>query len=225
MARDRHLRAFLSHGARGGTYSRIVAGLKVLLPFLALALLSTLFLFARSTDPTRNLPMSTAEDLRDRQSQSATGAVYTGVADNGAEVTMRAEMTRPDPEAENNLLADRFGATLDFPDGSRIDLSAPSAAMDNSAAATRLTGGVVIESSTGYTVRTETLNSAMDRIDVESDGTVEADGPASGVLPLARCGSCLPKPRPARRATCNCFSRTAFRWYTSRNNKTECDLW
>ena len=161
-----------------GTYSRIVAGLKVLLPFLALALLSTLFLFARSTDPTRNLPMSTAEDLRDRQSQSATGAVYTGVADNGAEVTMRAEMTRPDPDATNNLLADRFGATLDFPDGSRIDLSAPSAAMDNSAAATRLTGGVVIESSTGYTVRTETLNSAMDRIDVESDGTVEADGPA-----------------------------------------------
>ncbi|MCE0505467.1 MULTISPECIES: hypothetical protein [unclassified Roseivivax] len=165
--------------ARGqGTYSQVVAGLKVLLPLIALGLLSTLFLFSRDTDPTRNLPVSTAESLKDRESQSASGAVYTGVAENGAEVTMRAAAARPDPAGPNGILADMFDATLAFPDGSRIDLSAPSASMDNGAGAAKLTGGVVIDSSAGYVMRTDSLTSAMNRVEIESGGRVEADGPA-----------------------------------------------
>ncbi len=38
------------------TYSRVVAWLKILLPLLALAILSTLFLVARTIDPAQNIP-------------------------------------------------------------------------------------------------------------------------------------------------------------------------
>jgi len=38
------------------TYSRVVAWLRIALPLLALAILSTLFLLARTIDPAQNLP-------------------------------------------------------------------------------------------------------------------------------------------------------------------------
>ncbi len=168
--------------ARGtGIYSQIVAGLKVLLPIVALILLSTLFLFSRSTDPTRNLPLATVESLKDRTSETATGATYTGLTDNGAEVRMRAEVARPDPDTIDRLIAERFDATLDFEDGSRVHITAPNAEMDNGAASARLSGGVDIDSSTGYRIRTDALTSAMTRVDIESDGPVSATGP-SGTL-------------------------------------------
>lgn len=168
--------------ARGtGIYSQVVAGLKVLLPVIALGLLSTLFLFSRDTDPTRNLPLATVESLKGRSSETATGATYSGMTDTGAQVTMRAQMARPDPEAVDRLIAETFDATIDFEDGSRVQISAPSAEMDNAGATARLTGGVEIDSSTGYTIRTEALTSAMTRVEIESDGAVSATGP-SGTL-------------------------------------------
>lgn len=168
--------------ARGaGIYSQIVAGLKVLLPVIALALLSTLFLFSRTNDPTRNLPVSTVESLKDRTSETATGATYSGMTDNGAEVTMRAQMARPDPDRVDRLIAETFDATIDFEDGSRVHITAPDAEMDNAAATARLTGGVDIDSSTGYRIRTEALTSSMTRVEIESDGAVSATGP-SGTL-------------------------------------------
>ena len=42
-------------------HSRVVGWLKILLPLAALALLSTLFLFSRGSDPTANLPFSETE--------------------------------------------------------------------------------------------------------------------------------------------------------------------
>ena len=168
--------------ARGtGIYSQVVAGLKVLLPVIALGLLSTLFLFSRTNDPTRNLPRATVESLKDRASETATGAIYTGLTENGAEVTMHAQVARPDPAFVDRLLADGFDAEIDFEDGSSVRINAPSAEMNNADATARITGGVEIESSTGYTMRTEALTSAMERIEIESDGPVDADGP-SGTL-------------------------------------------
>ncbi|MHA6326971.1 LPS export ABC transporter periplasmic protein LptC [Roseivivax sp. CAU 1753] len=164
--------------ARGsGIYSQVVAGLKVLLPVIALGLLSTIFLFSRDTDPTRNLPRATVESLKDRTSETATGATYTGTTDSGAQVTMRAELARPDPDKVDRLLAEGFDASLDFDDGSSVRISAPVAEMDNRTATARMSGGVNIQSSTGYTMRTEALTSAMSRVEIESDGPVEAEGP------------------------------------------------
>ena len=44
-------------------YSRMIAFLKVLLPLMALALLSTLFLLSQNTEPMASIPFAEAPDL------------------------------------------------------------------------------------------------------------------------------------------------------------------
>ncbi len=43
------------------TYSRVVAWLKVLLPVIALVLLSTMFLISRTIDPSRAIPFANVD--------------------------------------------------------------------------------------------------------------------------------------------------------------------
>ena len=168
--------------ARGvGSYSRIVSWLKLLLPLGALALLSTIFLFARSSDPVENLPVATREGLAGRASEMVTSPSYSGTTDDGAMLTIRAESARPDPDTEGRIRAQALDAAMSFEDGSRIDLSAPEATIDDESDAARLTGGVTIRSSQGYRLTTDALDAALTRVEVESDGPVEGQGP-SGTL-------------------------------------------
>ncbi|WP_037260027.1 LPS export ABC transporter periplasmic protein LptC [Roseivivax halodurans] len=168
-----------------GRYSRYVAMLKLALPLVALALLSTIFLFARDTDPAANLPVQTRADLAGRASEMVTDPSYSGITDSGAMLTLSARSARPDPEAEGRVRAEGLDAAMSFDDGSRIDLSAPDARLDDGEDRIDLQGGVTIRSSQGYTLSTDALSSAMSRIFAESEGPVEGTGPA-GTLRAGR---------------------------------------
>ncbi|WP_159456709.1 LPS export ABC transporter periplasmic protein LptC [Roseivivax jejudonensis] len=161
-----------------GSYSRIVAWLKLLLPLVALALLSTIFLFARSSDPTSNIPVATARDLAGRASQMVSEPSYSGTTDSGATLRMTAASARPEDGDDATIVADRLEAAMEFEDGSRIDLAAPEARLADAEDLVRLSGGVTIRSSRGYTLETDRLQAAMSRIAVESDTPVSGVGPA-----------------------------------------------
>ena len=165
----------------GSAYSRFVSWLKILLPLTALGLLSTIFLFSASSDPTANLPVQTREALSDRVSEEATGARYSGTTDNGTEVSMNARSTRPDPSDPERINAQTFDARLTMKDGSTIDIASPDAALTSGSENARLTGGVTIDSSTGYKMQTDSLTAELGRIAVVSDGEVTADGPAGSL--------------------------------------------
>ncbi|MFD1342672.1 LPS export ABC transporter periplasmic protein LptC [Litorisediminicola beolgyonensis] len=168
--------------ARGpGTRSQIVAWLKVLLPLLAIALLSTLFLVARELDPTVNLPVSRVEDLADRSSQTVTGAAFSGTTESGAQLDLSADTARPDPEDGDRLLARAVYGALTQEDGSRVDLAAPSAEIVSKTDRARLTGGVTLRSSAGWVMTTDALSTSLSGTAVESDGSVEATGPGGRI--------------------------------------------
>ncbi len=168
-----------------GTYSRVVAWMKILLPLVALGLLSTIFLFSKKSDPTEDLPLRTRAILEEKESEQASNATYSATMDDGALLTLRAATTRPDPDAADGLVASDFAAQMDMTDGSRINLSSPNAALDNEASTATLRGGVRIISSTGYTIETDTLKAATNRISAESEGTVTATAP-EGTLTAGR---------------------------------------
>ncbi|SEG27523.1 lipopolysaccharide export system protein LptC [Thalassococcus halodurans] len=168
-----------------GTYSRVVAWMKILLPLVALGLLSTIFLFSKKSDPTEDLPVRTRAILEEKESEQASNATYSATMDDGALLTLRAATTRPDPDATDGLVASDFAAQMDMTDGSRINLSSPDAALDNEASTATLRGGVRIISSTGYTIETDTLKAATNRISAESEGTVTATAP-EGTLTAGR---------------------------------------
>lgn len=74
------------------------------------------------------------------------------------------------------MMADDLRAILDIEDGNRITIDATLGQMDNSDQLL-LRDGVTLQSSSGYTVRTEGLNAAIDRVMIDSIGPVDADGP------------------------------------------------
>lgn len=159
------------------TYSRIVAWLKVLLPVLALVLLSTMFLISRTIDPTRAIPIAGknfAELVRD---QRISEPKFSGVTEDGAAFTFTAESARPDPSGLDRFTADNAAAQIDTPDGGSIDILASEALFDGKANTITLTGGVLAITSTQYTIRTDGLTAAIDATSVVTSGDVFVEGP------------------------------------------------
>jgi len=159
-----------------GLYSRVIAWLKILLPLAALALLSTLFLLSRSREPLANVPFAEALKAGDRALQGVSAPHYSGTTSDGGVLTMTAERARP--MADGHILADEMKARMQLRDGSEIRLTARQAQMQDGAQTAHLKGGVLIESSLGYVMRTEAMISAINSVDVESLGPVTGAGPA-----------------------------------------------
>lgn len=159
------------------THSQAVAWLKILLPLLALGLLSTMFLLSRRVDPATQVPFTVAADGDGITREQVTEPYFSGTTDSGAALTMTAQTARPVRDSDR-IEADRLQATLIMPDGSEIALSAPAAVLSDSDDAAQLNGGVTVTSTTGYVLITDSLRSALSRVDIQSLGPVQGQGPA-----------------------------------------------
>jgi len=79
------------------TYSRVVAWLKVIFPLSALALLSTLFLFARSIDPEQSIPFADVDVKELAREPRITAPEFSGMTADGAAITISAATAKTDP--------------------------------------------------------------------------------------------------------------------------------
>lgn len=154
--------------------SRWVAVLKLVLPLIALALLSTLFLFSRKIDPEDAIPYATV-DVEDRLNDpKMTDAGFAGMTADGASLAITAAEAKPTAEGGNLKLV--IG-TLQTPDGVTTDVAATHVALNTAQKIIELEGGAELRSSAGYVVQAEGLGVATDRTYVESRGAVSAVGP------------------------------------------------
>lgn len=164
---------------RGDWHTRVVGWLKVILPLLALAILSTLFLVARTIDPMDAVPYAEV-DVEDRiREPKMTAPEYAGTTSDGSALALRARDMRP---GEGSAIDGReVEARLDTPDGGSIEARAAAVSMDTEGTTFRLQGGVSITTSSGYRVETEGLVAATDRTRLESVGPVEGEGPVGRI--------------------------------------------
>ncbi len=161
-------------------YSRLVAWMKIILPLAALGLLSTLFLISRTIDPTQK-PI-TEIDLEQRaQEQGATKPTFAGVTSGGDQVGFTAARARPDPRDPERLIADDVQAELRLVRGTIIDITSEHGDMHQSNFTAALNGDVVVETTTGYSVLTDQLNSRFDILYAETPGPVEGYGPPGDI--------------------------------------------
>jgi lipopolysaccharide export system protein LptC len=163
------------------TYSRLIGWLKITLPLLALVILSTLFLVARTVDPEDALPyadIDVAERLREPR---MTAPTYAGLTRDGAALTVSADEARPAAADGTGARALMLTGLLETPDGARTDLSAAEGQIDTEARQIVLTGGVIVTSSSGWQVQTDRLTAAMDQTDIAALAPVTAKGPAGTV--------------------------------------------
>ncbi len=157
-------------------HSTAVAWLKVALPLLALAILSTLFLVSRTIDPSDAIPFAEVDIAERVREPRLTSPTWAGVTDDGAALTISADEARPD---QNGAGANAAALIMDLqtPDGGSSKLVAAQGVIDNANKAFKVSGGVTITTSTGYELQTEAMTAAMDRTSLVSDTAVAGQGP------------------------------------------------
>jgi lipopolysaccharide export system protein LptC len=159
-------------------HSRLIGWLKIILPLMALAILSTLFLVARTIDPEDAIRYADV-DVSERLAQPRmTDPTYAGVTDDGAALTITADEARPEGDTEGAGTAKGLVGTLETPDGGRTDMVATAGQVDATSRVVTLTGGVDVTSSSGWRVQTQGLRAGMDQTELETTAPVTATGPA-----------------------------------------------
>lgn len=161
--------------ARDNLHSRVVAVLKIALPLVALAILSSLFLVSRRINPEDAIPYAKVE-IEDRlREPRLTDAGLSGLTADGAALTLNMAEARPRPDGSGT--ATGITGRLATPDGATTDITAGTAEVDAVTKSAELAGGVTLKSSTGYTVVSPGFGLALNRTWAESRGAVTTDAP------------------------------------------------
>ena len=162
-------------------HTRLIGWLKIVLPLLALVILSTLFLVARTINPDDAIPYAEV-DVQDRlREPRMTTPTYAGLTTDGAALTVSAAEARPAGPDAAGASATAVIGLLETPDGARTDLTAGAGQIDPAARRILFSGSVTVSSSNGWQVQGETLTAAMDTTDISLPSDVVATGPAGVV--------------------------------------------
>lgn len=154
--------------------TRIVRWLRVLLPLVALAMLSTMFLLSRGSDTESRIPYAEVDAQAAAREGRIVGPEYMGVTEDGVQMSLAASSVAPDAAAGGGRAQD---LRLDWqrPDGVTADLVAPSGGAGEGVVS--LEGGVVMSTSTGWQVRTDRIEAQTERSVITADQGIEADAP------------------------------------------------
>jgi lipopolysaccharide export system protein LptC len=153
-------------------YSQLVGFLKITLPLAALALMSTVFLFARGPTQDSQIPYAEIEEIA--REPRLSGAHVSGVADDGSIIEVSAQTARPQGDL---LSVEDMTASINAADGTQIDIRAGMGEIDNAAKTARLSGLARLETSNGYEMETTGLTTNLTTGRIISDGPIEVQAP------------------------------------------------
>lgn len=163
------------------SYSRLVAWLKILLPLVALAILSTIFLVSRTINPLQTLPYSKVDIDEIAQDQRVGNPNYSGVTQSGAAVTLSAESIRPNLSDQNIIFAKLLKGKIETTNGTIINLFSKDGTFDSDLETVDLTGSVLLTTSSGYDLHTDHLNGHLDASELNTNGPVQMNGPSGHI--------------------------------------------
>ncbi|WP_306151263.1 LPS export ABC transporter periplasmic protein LptC [Roseovarius sp. MMSF_3281] len=162
-------------------HSRLVAWMKIILPLIALGLLSTLFLISRNVDPTKNVAI-TGIDLEQRADDlGATNPSFAGVTNRGDQVSIRARQAKPNAQDPEHLLAETVTAKLRLTSGTVIDITSNHAEMHQGRLTANLEGDVHVVTTNGYDLTTQKLDTRLDSLYAETPGPVQGAAPVGTI--------------------------------------------
>lgn len=158
-------------------WSRWVVLLKIVLPLIALALLSSIFLLSRTIDPTANIPF-TEVDVEDRaRAPRLTTPRFSGVTSDGGLVTLDASEMRPDPARPGSGTGTDLHARMVSQAGEITDVMADHGQVDTEAGTYVMTGAVKAIVSSGYSIEAPRMAGSLDATQLDAAGPVAADAP------------------------------------------------
>lgn len=154
------------------TRTRIVRWLRVLLPLVALAMLSTMFLFSRQSTTESRIPYAEVDAEAAAREGRIVGPEYSGVTGDGATLSLRAAQAVP---GQGGGIAGDLRLDWRRPDGLSADMTAPRGSVADGRL--RLEGGVDMSTSSGWQIRTAEVEATTDRSVITAPDGVEADAP------------------------------------------------
>ncbi len=171
-------------------YSRVVLWLKVTLPLVALAILSTLFFVAETLDPEAAIPYADVDVAKILREQGITRPTFGGVTEDGVNISLWAESIRPDEDRSDRLTGHLLVANLELPGGTQITVNSTTGIVDAKSEEAILTGGARLESTLGYLVTAPEIVASMSKASVVAPEGVSAEGPpgqiTAGQMELTR---------------------------------------
>ncbi len=156
-------------------HSQMVGWAKIILPLCAIGLLSTLFLFARSSTPPDDIAMAEIEAIAREQRLSA--PEFSGLTDDGATVVISAQTAQPDTTRPDTVNISDIGLQMVTPEGVTITVNAVRGEVDGRAQIARFLGLARINTSNGYEMETNGLIAELGSGIITSDGLLEIRAP------------------------------------------------
>ncbi len=154
------------------SYSQFVGFLKISLPLAALALMSTVFLFARSPSQENAIPYAELEEIAAEARLS--GARLSGIADDGSVIEVNARHATP----QGNILSvEAMTASIESVDGTLIEISSGGGEINNTERTARLTGLTRLDTSNGFEMETAGITANLTTGRIVSDGALEVQTP------------------------------------------------
>lgn len=161
------------------TYSNFhtwfVGWVKIILPLVAIGLLSTLFLFARSPSDTPDIPIAQLEELA--REQQITAPQFSSVADDGSVIAVSAKTAKPDAENTGSLLVEGLAIDVDSADGTQMHVTSGASVLNSTDQTARLNGLSRVTTSTGYTMETVGISADLRTGEIISDGPLAVQAP------------------------------------------------
>jgi lipopolysaccharide export system protein LptC len=149
---------------------------KVVLPLMALVLLSTLFLFSGRVDPTTAALSSQVDVGAMAREPRLTAPEYSGMTADGSALTMRASTATPDPQG-SGASASNVIAKIESRAGQVTDLTAKTGRIDSASGQITLSDGVAVQTSSGYRMATSRVEMATDSSSLLAPQAVQAESP------------------------------------------------
>lgn len=163
--------------ARHNRYSRLVGGLKVVLPISALGILSTLFLLSDPPDPDRALPYAEVDVAQLARELRLTQPRFAGVMPDGREITLVARTAAPDFEETNVIVTDRMEGRIALSDDAFVFLDAGAGRIDVAGRIANLSDGVEAETTQGYRIVSDSMRLSLADLGMHTREAVRIDGP------------------------------------------------
>lgn len=156
--------------------TRIVRWLRVLLPLVALTILSTMFLFSRQPGTEPQIPYAEVDAEQMAREPRMVAPQYSGVTSDGAELSLSAtEATPPNEDQDNTATASDLLLDWRGKDGLTAELTAPDGGVGNGNIDLR--GGVRMTTSSGWKMQAPQINAATDRSHIAAQDGIAAQAP------------------------------------------------
>lgn len=160
-------------------HTQLVIWSKIILPIGAIALLSTLFMFARDTNNGGEIPFAEIDEIA--REQKISEPQFSGVTADGSIVELTATAAKPEQGSLSALTITQPRLTMNAADGTSLTIIAGAGELDSVSQEARLSGLARLETSTGYVMETGGLIAELDTGVITSTGPLAIRAPFGAV--------------------------------------------